>query len=222
MNEFEIIMVLMIGLVIISLIFLVTRSYIKYRKNKNKKNLIFVSIAIIALFIALLFESYLLYVIEEKYHPKFEYSVKIHSISGTNEVIYIPITEDTSIIKSLEITSGEGRINIIESDYGPCLEINFTKDIEIHGSMKVPEDINKFNLTMENQTVQDQNLSRYWWEWIEYWIFYQHDGSTNYNCSISFESIYFHKNGREHYIFEGYLIGGWNLYRFRNRSLLYV
>lgn len=153
---------------------------------------------------------------------KFEYSVKIQSISGNYEVVYLPITEDTSIINSLEITSGKGRINIIESDYGPCLEINFTKDIEIHGSMRVPEDINNFNLTMENQTIQDQNLSRYWREWIEYWIFYKHDGSSNYNCSIGFEAIYFHKSGRNHYNFEGYLISGWNLYRFRNRSLLYV
>jgi hypothetical protein len=222
MNEFEIIMLLIVGFLIISLLFLVTKSYAKYKKNKNKKNLMFVNITIIALIIALLFESYLFYIIEDKYHLKFEYSVNIHSISENYEVVYLPITEGANIKNYLEITSGKGKVNIIESDYGPCLEINFTKNIEIHGLMRVPGDINNFNLTMENQTIQDQNLSKYWWEWIEYWIFYKHGSSTNYNCSIGFEAIYYNKGGREHYIFEGYLIRGWNLYRFRNRSLLYV
>lgn len=68
MNEFEIMMILMVGLLIISLLFSVTKSYIKYKKNKNKKNLMLVSIAIISLIIVLLFESYLFYIIEEKYH----------------------------------------------------------------------------------------------------------------------------------------------------------
>jgi hypothetical protein len=222
MNEFEILMIFSVGLLIISLLFLVTKFYIKYKKNENKKNLIFVSIAIIALIIALIFESYLFIVIEDKYHLKFEYSVRIHSISVNYEVVYLPITEDINIIKSLEIISGKGQIDIIESEYGPCLEINFTKDIEIHGISRIPEDINNFNLTMENQTVQNQNLSKYYREWIEYWIFYKHDGSSDYNCSIEFETIYSHKSGREHYIYQGYLISGWNPYRFKNRSLLYV
>ena len=186
----------------------------KSKEGKRKIYFLFILISVIILLLAIIFESLNYQEYQEelnqyeldmkyRYYESLDYRLKLNSMSEESEVVYIPISADKNLQNSIFILSGSGEIDIIETDHGEALKINFSGNIEIYGSI-YEEDIGNYSLTMINNTEILDN--------IEIWIFYKPNNPDNYHCSFELNLFFDFSCGQDNIFSIGYLKEGWHTY----------
>jgi hypothetical protein len=201
-----------IGLFLLVLFILLAIFIVKYFKSKQKKYLVlsavFVVIIILSTVAQVLISQDYQYLI---HYDRLEYNVTLKTISGDNETVVIPISENYELMNRVSVSSGEGQISIIETENGMGLIVNFTSQITIYGEYETTTGIGEHDLTMVNNSID--------WRINECWIQFTPTNIAKNNCSLKLELVHEALDWWEVISYDGFLNNGWNVYEFEHWAL---
>ena len=120
--------------------------------------------------------------VELPHYNILEYTVELESRSEGPDEVLLPINVNREFKDSLRINSGKGRFDMVGTEYGLALRVNFSGKIEIRGKLETIKGIEDRNLTMVNRSEE--------YQWIECWIYFNPFNVSDYNCSIDLKLEY--------------------------------
>lgn len=137
------------------------------------------------------------------------YELTISSTSYEYEIVYMPVCLDSNVRKNLEIKSGTGSFELIGTEYGMALKVNFSGKISIDGEYETADGIGDHDLTLLYDS-EEGNIYR--GLDVAYWIYYHPANEGNYNCSIQLRLGHGAFDWSEFHEVNTYLRSGWNIY----------
>ena len=176
--------------------------FYRYQADKDKKDRLRAVIMALALSGILLSASYI--AIEDKRKEELvtlDYRAILTTNHTSEGVVWVPVSSNSEMQDALRVTKGKGTINLVETEHGLALRIEYEGNVTVRGYLESFEYFAVWQLTMKSA------------EWYEYvWADYDPAPGEVGNVSIKIEvwreSLY---SGVDEEV-NAYLVEGWDEY----------
>ena len=77
--------------------------------------------------------------------------------NGTSEgVVWVPVSANTEMQDALRVTKGQGTIDLVETEHGRALRIEYEGNLTVRGSLEAYEYFDNWKLTMKSEEWDDR------------------------------------------------------------------
>ncbi len=176
--------------------------FYRYQADRDRKDRLRAVIMALALSGILLSASYI--AIEDKRKEELvtlDYRAILTTNHTSEGVVWVPVCSNSEMQDALRVTKGKGTIDLVETEHGLALRIEYEGNVTVRGHLESFEYFAVWQLTMKHAE---------WSEWV--WAGYDpapgEVGNVSIKIEVWWESLY---SGVDEEV-NAYLVEGWDEY----------